>query len=54
MKIVCTIKELAQILRTCEYYRGSRNCEGCALLSICGPGDEMDKPEECIEFELVD
>lgn len=54
MKIVCTAKEFAQVLRSCEYYRGSRGCEGCALLGICGPDSEADKPEECIEFEIVD
>ena len=55
MKITCTLWEFAQMIRSCEYYRESRDCEGCVLLPTghCGP-EGSSTIEECVDFEVTD
>lgn len=55
MKIECSLREFAQIVRSCEYYRESRCCEGCVLLGTgyCGPEGE-ETIENRVDFVITE
>lgn len=48
MKITCTQKEFAQLIRACDGEGNNLPCVGCLLEEICG--DEL--PEDAVEFEI--
>lgn len=48
MKIQCTKKEFAQLIRGCENSGRERNCSDCVLADVCG--EEL--IEDAVEFEI--
>ena len=55
MKIECSLRDFAQMVRSCEYYRESRCCEGCVLLGTgyCGPEGE-ETIENRVDFVITE
>ena len=48
MKIQCTKKEFAQLIRACEGEGRLKTCAGCVLADVCG--EEL--IEDAVEFEI--
>ena len=48
MKIRCTKKEFAQLVRACEVNGRLKNCAGCVLADVCG----KELIEDAVEFEI--
>ncbi len=50
IKIMCTKKELARIIRTCGACACDDACIGCVIGAMCG---ECDGIEDVVDFEIV-
>ena len=48
MKIQCTKKEFAQLIRACQGDGRMKTCAGCVLADVCG--EEL--IEDAVEFEI--
>ena len=53
MKITCTSKEFATLIRACERrVSGSDGCTGCVFLSICVSAEQGCSIEDAAKFEV--
>lgn len=52
MKITCTKKEFANLIRTCNGTAEGGSCYGCALTNLCG--DRVVEESEHIRIEITE